>query len=278
MDSYGLTPLMLSVINGHVEVVRELLRFEVPVQRLPGQYELSTPQCVGDELSYIEPSPQPSETETEHSERCSIVSLKRTICPVDLRRTVSVCWEWAYSDQSSTDVCARLTVHPSGSHCQDNFSSICGQFNALHLAVLSGYVFLFISPIYCLGLAAYDIADLLLDAGAFDEAQTIFHLAVLRRHYRLAGLLLTKHVIAPVSPTTGLQGLHLNLSHKCLGSNTISPSMWLLLNGLVSEWVVRMASTFTGLEAFSSITKVSLSHCGLQVLPLCLLYDLPNIQ
>ncbi|TGZ50430.1 hypothetical protein CRM22_010824 [Opisthorchis felineus] len=328
MDSYGLTPLMLSVINGHVEVVRELLRFDVPVQRLPGQYELSTPQCVGDERSCKEPSPQPSETETEHSERCSIISLNRTICPVDLRRTVSVCWEWAYSDQSvesSTDVCARLTVHPSGSHCQDNFSSVCGQFNVLHLAVLSGnveMVRLLVTDYFTddvnltagqcvhvvsdsvtglsnpgprreialtpLGLtcylaelcpeAAYDIADLLLDAGAFDEAQTIFHHAVLRRHYRLAGLLLTKHVIAPVSPTAGLQVLHLNLSHKCLGSNTISPSMWLLLNGLVSEWVVQMASTFTSLAAFSSITKVSLSHCGLQVLPLCLLYDLPNIQ
>ncbi|THD22290.1 hypothetical protein D915_007051 [Fasciola hepatica] len=141
-------------------------------------------------------------------------------------------------------------------------------------------------------------ASLLLACGAFDPEQSLFHYAFQQHHLNLAGLLLTWQVTRILSAGAQSQaGLQVNLSHKRLDCHYIPRALWLLRRGPITDWVfgdcdrlrtrLQMASRGGSASLIRSvsqsfvgypITRVLLSHCGIQLFPWCLLADLPNLQ
>ncbi|VDP92800.1 unnamed protein product [Echinostoma caproni] len=141
------------------------------------------------------------------------------------------------------------------------------------------------------------LTSLLLASGAFDPEQTLFYHAFQRHHLRLAGLLLTGQSTRTVS--SGFQcriGMHVNLSHKRLDRNYVPGALWLLRHGPLTDWLngdchvprtahpnpIASGPTVPRMISHSfahyPITRVSLSHCGLQLFPWCVLGDLPNLE
>ncbi|KAF6769806.1 hypothetical protein AHF37_12083 [Paragonimus kellicotti] len=348
LDSYGLTPLLLAVINGHIDIVRELLQFRLPVQPLPTGQDwnaltsadaLDSAYCDSGTYHSDPSSPSVTGVEADANSEFNLTGghgepATQACSPIDLHRKVIACWYYGRLGTEHNRSTSQLIVNPSTHDSRGLLHLVCGQFSALHLAVISGNVDLVAlllghlgqqlnalagscvhlvnddnvsvldspspghpavmgavtSPLglaSCLGdldeEVAYQMTYILLDGGAVDEAQRVFHHAFERGHYRQAGLLLTARTLANVSSFQA--GLHLNLSHKCLGPTILPNWLWFLLNGPITEWLTQAcvsyqlscspAGFFTSLAV---VCRVSLSHCGLHVLPLNLLFDLPNLQ
>ncbi|CAL8093735.1 unnamed protein product [Calicophoron daubneyi] len=156
MDCYGLTPFLLAIINGHVENVRQLLELRIPVQHLPTQVHwIQQQQQQGAQQSddpqreqVIVSTPvsdlngTPSDTVESLSEPSSHTAFSKSpcaecVCPVDLSRKVSACW--LYGRTGLAIQSRRLIINPR-EHGHLIASFVCGQFDALHLAVMSGNV------------------------------------------------------------------------------------------------------------------------------------------
>ncbi|KAF8571675.1 hypothetical protein P879_02025 [Paragonimus westermani] len=348
LDSYGLTPFLLAVINGHTDIVRELLQFRLPVQPLPTRQnwnDLTSTNAMDSAYwdsgtCHSDPSsPSITGVEAHANPRFNLTgghgeSAAQACSPIDLHRKVIACWHYGRLGTEHNQSTSQLVVNPSTHDTRGLLHLVCGQFSALHLAVISGNVDLVALLLghlgqqlnalagNCVHLVSDDnvsvldspspghpaimgtvanplglsscLADLdeevayrmtytLLDGGAVDEAQCVFHHAFERGHYRQAGLLLTARTLANASSFQS--GLHLNLSHKCLGPTILPNWLWFLLNGPITEWLTQacvsyqLSCTPPGLfTSLAVVCRVSLSHCGLHVLPLNLLFDLPNLQ
>ncbi|KAF5403505.1 hypothetical protein PHET_03275, partial [Paragonimus heterotremus] len=348
LDSYGLTPFLLAVINGHIDIVRDLLQFRLPVQPLPTRQDwngLTSTDALDSAYwdsgtCHSDPSsPSVTGVEAQTNSEFNLTGgheepAVQACSPIDLHRKVIACWHYGRLGTEHNRNTSQLIVNPSTHDSRGSLHLVCGQFSALHLAVISGNVDLValllghlgqqlnalagscvhlvnddnasvldsLSPghpavmgaVTCpLGLAsclsdldeevAYQMTYILLDGGAVDEAQCVFHHAFERGHYRQAGLLLTARTLANASSFQ--TGLHLNLSHKCLGPAILPNWLWFLLNGPITEWLTQACVSYQlscsppgFFTSLAVVCRVSLSHCGLHVLPLNLLFDLPNLQ
>lgn len=122
LDSYGLSPFLLAVLHGHIEIVRILLDFQVDA------YKLINNDLMDEENSTCSMKENKScldKFSTSHF--IEDENLKCRVSPIDSKRMIFGCW---FLDQN------RLVIQPK-QHSESN--ALCGQFNALHLAILMGY-------------------------------------------------------------------------------------------------------------------------------------------
>lgn len=165
LDAYGLTPFLLAVLTGHSGVVRILLQFKLPVQTLsssPENSSLTMGEFVVDldesgtsdsgysvedgnirmrlEATFKDSFPEPPRNVPKSFARNWVAfdSLQPiSVCPIDLNRQIRACWYPGSKDKNGSGRHSRMIINPICCSLSEDHA-VCGQFNALHLSVMSG--------------------------------------------------------------------------------------------------------------------------------------------
>ncbi|KAL3311494.1 hypothetical protein Ciccas_009926 [Cichlidogyrus casuarinus] len=159
VNENGLTPFLLSVLQGHLDCVETLTKFHVKAERVEpdeaqgglDHYRTERAEEVGyegDELETVsedeekegeeakEDEEEDTSTEEEDFNWCriittneatAVISHSRAVCPIDLARRVYLAWD---------PLASQITVTPISHPDQAATHSICGYFGALHMAVM----------------------------------------------------------------------------------------------------------------------------------------------
>ncbi|VDL96491.1 unnamed protein product [Schistocephalus solidus] len=132
IDDNGMSAFLLACFYGHLECLRVLLDLRVAAEPilppLPSDVQsLDSPITPVDE----ERGAGGEENDAEDLESGLLEPQPQLVCPIDFFRTVAVQWQFIADSRLSNVVLLNPEMHSQGRH-------ICGQFGALHLAVMTG--------------------------------------------------------------------------------------------------------------------------------------------
>ncbi|XP_018645712.1 protein kinase [Schistosoma mansoni] len=174
LDSYNMTGFLLAVIHGHVDIVRQLLKYTVKAKKLMNSTTTELHNFNIDiNLDHLYqhhstvPDNNTSTTNTTDTDKCTCSNeldvlgnqhssltdpcidhtVYYDVCPIDIYRKISACWYFVTSidnnnnNSVSLDYNRRPTIiiNPRCHQSLDDHA-ICGYFNALQLSVMTGNI------------------------------------------------------------------------------------------------------------------------------------------
>uniref|UniRef100_A0A5K4FBD9 Protein kinase domain-containing protein n=1 Tax=Schistosoma mansoni TaxID=6183 RepID=A0A5K4FBD9_SCHMA len=174
LDSYNMTGFLLAVIHGHVDIVRQLLKYTVKAKKIMNSTTTELNNFNIDiNLDHLYqhhstvPDNNTSTTNTTDTDKCTCSNeldvlgnqhssltdpcidhtVYYDVCPIDIYRKISACWYFVTSidnnnnNSVSLDYNRRPTIiiNPRCHQSLDDHA-ICGYFNALQLSVMTGNI------------------------------------------------------------------------------------------------------------------------------------------